>query len=477
MKLSNLGTLLLRGALVGGIGVAAVGLMGQYRGNALWWEPSNGDALPEITTFADTTGELMVYNANGSVRTATHPFFQNMGSNGRACVTCHQPSNAMSLSASRVQERWQESQGADPVFAAIDGSNCPSLPQGLKSSHSLLLTRGVFRIPMPWPAAGVTPEFTIEVVRDPTGCNNDPVYGLKSAHPTISVYRRPRVVANLKYVLGEDAFGMGQAHGSLAADGRDASLEAQALDAVHAHEQAERPLSKAMLEQILEFEGQVFVAQNMDDRAGDLAEIDGPKGLGVWNLGRGKVSPGMANGAVFAEVATWNTGLPPSPLTEHRASVERGSEIFQTRRFAIDAAGFNGSKTMGTCATCHTAPMAGSNLQQQPMDVGTTVLPHADDAKDLPLFKVTCRKDAPAHPYAGRVIYTSDPGRALVTGKCADVGSIVMQQFRGLSARAPYFANGSAATLADVVDFYDRRFAMGLNAQEKKDLVNFLGVL
>ena len=36
-----------------------------------------------------------------------------------------------------------------------------------------------------------------------------------------------------------------------------------------------------------------------------------------------------------------------------------------------------------------------------------------------------------------------------------------MQQFRGLAARAPYFANGSAETLRDLVDFYDRRFNIG----------------
>jgi cytochrome c peroxidase len=57
------------------------------------------------------------------------------------------------------------------------------------------------------------------------------------------------------------------------------------------------------------------------------------------------------------------------------------------------------------------------------------------------------------------------------------VGTIVMQQFRGLSARAPYFSNGSAATLRELVDFYDRRYTIGYSEQEKQDLVNFLGAL
>jgi cytochrome c peroxidase len=48
---------------------------------------------------------------------------------------------------------------------------------------------------------------------------------------------------------------------------------------------------------------------------------------------------------------------------------------------------------------------------------------------------------------------------------------------RGLAARPPYFSDGTAATLRDVVEFYERRFAIGLSSQEKADLVNFLGSL
>jgi cytochrome c peroxidase len=95
----------------------------------------------------------------------------------------------------------------------------------------------------------------------------------------------------------------------------------------------------------------------------------------------------------------------------------------------------------------------------------------------LPLFKITCNADVAPHPFLGSVIYTQDPGRALISGKCNDVGAIVMQQFRGLAARAPYFSNGSAATLRELVDFYDRRYSIGYSEQEKHDLVAFLGAL
>ena len=75
------------------------------------------------------------------------------------------------------------------------------------------------------------------------------------------------------------------------------------------------------------------------------------------------------------------------------------------------------------------------------------------------------------------MIFTHDPGRALVTGRCREIGAITMQQFRGLAARAPYFSNGSAATLRDVIEIYDRRFDMKLTEQEIQDLTNFMSVL
>jgi len=44
-------------------------------------------------------------------------------------------------------------------------------------------------------------------------------------------------------------------------------------------------------------------------------------------------------------------------------------------------------------------------------------------------------------------------------------------------ARAPYFHNGSAATLEEVVGFYEKRFNIGLTPREKADLVAFLRAL
>jgi cytochrome c peroxidase len=65
----------------------------------------------------------------------------------------------------------------------------------------------------------------------------------------------------------------------------------------------------------------------------------------------------------------------------------------------------------------------------------------------------------------------------MVTGKWADIGKFKGPVLRGLAARAPYFHNGSAATLEEVVDFYESRFNLQLTAQERADLLAFLRAL
>jgi len=80
-------------------------------------------------------------------------------------------------------------------------------------------------------------------------------------------------------------------------------------------------------------------------------------------------------------------------------------------------------------------------------------------------------------PLAGQSFVVTDPGRALISGKCADIGKVKGPILRGLAARAPYFHNGSAATLSDVVEFYNQRFNLGFTDQQKSDLVEFLRTL
>jgi cytochrome c peroxidase len=125
------------------------------------------------------------------------------------------------------------------------------------------------------------------------------------------------------------------------------------------------------------------------------------------------------------------------------------------------------NRWVGTCSTCHNAPNTGSQSYRSPMNLGFSgVIRRAG----LPLY--TLRNLA-----TGAALQTTDPGRGMITGKWADVGRFKVPGLRGLASRAPYFHNGSAATLEEVVDFYAARFGMVMDASEKADLVRFLGSL
>ena len=485
-----------------------------------WWTPGQGTPLAEFAAYGNDRGQVGVLNASGRVDTKGHPFFEPIGANGRACVTCHQPADGMALSVRTIRERWQVSSGKDPLFAAVDGMNCPNLPPDDPRSHSLLLERGLIRVSLPWPPARadgsrIDPEFTIEVVRDPTGCNTDRVYGLASPNPSISVFRRPRPVANTKYTTHQ-GFGVGAfiaksglptatdpltgrpTSMNLMADARVPTLAVQAEDAARTHLQMSQRLSAAQLARIVDFEGQVYVAQVSTGGAGSLVEPDGPPAFGPRRLAAGDAGV-LGNNTtryVFPMGGKWQqlprTGnAPQDERSAGRESIARGHDVFMFRTFWIrDSMHLNtvglGNPTKRTCATCHGMHMTGMDTANGWMDIGTTNLPWAsevplnpwNEAKpQMPLFRVTCKPELKPHPFLGRVIYTQDPGRALISGQCNDVGTIVMQQFRGLAARAPYFSNGSAATLRELVDFYDRRYNIGYSEQEKQDLVNFLGAL
>jgi hypothetical protein len=477
-----------------------------------WWSPGSGRPLQPFVTYRDATGELGVMVEGAPLDTRGHAFFDAVGTNGRACVTCHQPSDAMSLSAKTAQQRWKDTQGKDPLFAASDGANCPDLPQADPASHSLLLQRGLIRVAAPWPPRAVDgtpidPEFTLEVVRDPTGCNNSAQYGLRSATPMVSVYRRPRMVANAKYVEHQN-FGVGPFVGktgspsardpetgkpvamNIMSDARHATLKVQAVDAAHTHLLAE--LTPAQLAQITDFERRIYVAQETQDGAGSLTSPSGPPAFGARNMARGDAGV-LGNNTtryVFPMGDAWKGPQKPEEA-EMRASIQRGHDVFFFRTFWIrDSMHLNtvglGNPTKRTCATCHGMHMTGMDVANGWMDIGTTNLPWAKETPlnpwnteqpQLPLFRVTCKPGVPEHPYLGRVIYTQDPGRALASGKCNDVGAMVMHQFRGLAARAPYFTNGSAATLRELIDYYDRRYNIQYTEQERLDLEHFLGSL
>jgi cytochrome c peroxidase len=101
--------------------------------------------LPNLFPFPDPTGILKTFNATGKLD-LTGPFFQSLGTNGRSCATCHQASDAWTVSAAHVAERFEETTGLDPIFRSNDGSNCDhsidtSTVEGRRQAYSLLISR------------------------------------------------------------------------------------------------------------------------------------------------------------------------------------------------------------------------------------------------------------------------------------------------------------------------------------------------
>jgi mono/diheme cytochrome c family protein len=472
--------------------------------------------VPNGMQFPNPGGASQTYSTAGRGIEQSGPFFQNLGTNGRSCATCHQPADGMSISAADVQQRFLLTKGEDPIFRTVDGSNCNhnidvSSLAGKSDAYSLLRTRGLIRVAIAVPANA---DYQVMSVDNPYGCTETNV---------ISQYRRPLPSTNLRFLS------------TVMFDGRESTpitgttkitysnypnallsnLAHQSVDATIGHAQGDgtRP-TLAEQQEIVNFEMALFTAQSTGNGTGSLdaqGATGGPLPLvtqpffisinssvnplvptlelpGGITPGDGKFTPVIFN--IFDPWAAL-------PYSDPRASVARGQTIFNTIR--IDISGVSGindpasagglvpdgiSLVHGNCATCHDTPNVGNHSFPTPLDIGTgdpnpsnpSVNLGGLDVSYLPKITV-CKTD----PITGRPTPNcktmTDLGQALIDGKFDHVGKIKGPILRGLSARAPYFHNGSARTLLDAVHFYEVRFGLTLTPQEETDLVAFLSSL
>jgi cytochrome c peroxidase len=427
--------------------------------------------------FPDSTGSVQSVSTQALVDPGG-PFFTSLGTNGRTCATCHAADEAFSVTPAHIQKVFDATQGTDPLFASVDGTNSPNAPldtQGNRSSAtSMLRSQGVFRVELPVPSNG---EFVVSVAFDPYG------YVPSSLPAHLSLFRRPRPTSNLAFISGVMWDGRESAAGhSLSAD-----LDQQSQDATLGHAQAAVPgLTPDEETAIVQFESSLFSAQVVDTGAGSLTGSGGqggpaaleaqPFSIGINDFMGADPAGKAFDQKVFTLYSAWSAGTLSFAETP-TASVARGEEIFNTRAFAVTGVnGFNDvlkqQTVQATCSSCHDAPNAGSHSVFLPMDVGA-----ADQTSD-PAMNISGLPVYTLHNLStGELRTVTDPGRGMITGKWADVGKFNVPVLRGLSARPPYFHNGAAATLTNVVDFYDTRFSIGFTPQEKADLAAFLSCL
>jgi cytochrome c peroxidase len=439
------------------------------RGQANVLDTSNGD------------GVLRTITLDGAPLDRTNPFFQSLGTNGRSCVSCHVPSAGWTITPTEVQDRFNKTKGLDPIFRTNDGSNAPiadvSTLTTRRNAYSMLLTKGVIRVGLPIPAGA---EFELAAVDDP--------YGFDSASE-LSLFRRPMPTTNLRFLTavmwdGRESFGpMGttpildaatDAENTLALFN---NLKHQANDATMGHAQG-AALSDAQQIAIARFELNLASAQHTG------------QGVGVLNA-RGTLG-GAANLAAQQFFVSINDVFGGDKLTGNfdphamklfdawagannpkQAAVARGAALFGSIKIELKGVGgLNDALGIPTitasCTACHDSPNVGNHSVALPIDIGLT-----DESRrtlDMPLYALR-------NLTTGQIRKTTDPGRALLTGKWADIGKFKGPVLRGLASRAPYFHDGSAADLGDVLDFYEDRFTIGLTAQQRADLIAFLSAL
>ena len=465
--------------------------------------------LPNGLPFPNPTGFASTFSTTGRIDLANE-FFQDLGANGRRCVSCHVPSAGWTIVPAQVQSIFDRTRGGvidDPlglgaIFRTNDGSNSPTADvsslAARRSAYSMVLTKGLIRVGIGVPA---TADFELVAVDDP--------YRFASA-AELSLFRRPLPTTNLQFLStvmwdGRET-SVGTDHCNIAAEGGKCfasihfDLAVQSNDATQGHAQAPNPISSAQREAIVAFETALATAQLWDEDARGLRAAGANGGAEAIfdqafyygindNLGDYQThAPFTPN--VFNIFDAWQDLQGGGSTDEARRAVARGQATFNSKAFTISGvAGLNFNSPFdpplpasfqGTCTTCHDTPNSGNHSIVAPLNIGL-----ADASRrtpDLPLY--TLQEKCVALSDGTKVVGPScpaqtvtDPGRALISGKFADIGKFKGPILRGLAARAPYFHNGSAADLGAVIDFYNERFGAGIVGKEKEDLIAFLRAL
>ena len=387
-------------------------------------------SIPNNFLLPNPGGEAATFSTKGSVNLSGE-FFQVQGKNGQSCATCHIPAEAWSINPGTLQRLFNQTDGKHPVFSPLDANN-PSVDvsttEARRSAFSMLLTRGVFRrggAPRP------NSEWELIAVVDPHGfANVNQLVHWRRPLPTIN-FALGSATVNWD---GGSTVGRDQHAGLVNLTNR---LFTGALQAP--------PARPEVVADIVDFETTLLTAQVTVPGAGRL-DSDGARGGPEALSTMSKVEGG------FDLFDAWVGSSNPK-----RAQIARGQAIFNS---------INVSQK--SCIVCHNSVNNGTNVFNQLFDIKTASVEAR--TPDLPLY--TFR-----NKHTGEILQLTDAGQGNITGRWEDLSLFKAPTLRGLSARAPYFHNGIAATLEDVVRHYENRFGFIFTDEERADLVAFLKAL
>jgi cytochrome c peroxidase len=387
-------------------------------------------SIPNNRPLPNPGGEAATFSTQGSVN-LTGEYFKAQGTNGQSCASCHIPEEAWSITPGTLQRLFDETNGTHPVFNLLDANN-PNMDvsnkEARRAAYSMLLNHGVFRrggAPRP------NSEWELIAVDDPHGfANLNLLVHWRRAMPTINF---PVGSATVNWDAGSNV-GKGQRAALVNLTNR---LITGALQGP--------PASPEVINNIIDFESSLFTAQLTLPDAGRLdsdGARGGPEALATMTKVEGR----------FDLFDAWANSENPK-----RAQIARGQELFN---------GTNASHL--SCNVCHDSANNGTSINNTLFDINTA----SAEARtpDLPLYTFRNRR-------TGETRQLTDAGLGNITGLWDDLGRFKTPTLRGLATRAPYFHNGIAATLEDVVRHYEKRFGFIFTDEERADLVAFLNAL
>jgi hypothetical protein len=451
---------------------------GEAGGQALGVSTEALELAPNDRGFAETFHSAGIIDRN-------NPFFTPNGGNGRTCETCHLSDQGWTITPDAVSALFKASQGLALLFNPIDEGSRPdndvsTLAARKRAFTSTLLKHGVTRFPLVVTDAA---EFRVTAVSDPSGFST-------VSPQNLLIFRRPSPVSNEAKVAQTNWAFQPSDFGGVDVP---TFLVPNAIGASGFHLQNPN-LPAELAVSIRDFQLGLFFAQAFDNEAGAL-DAGGAKGgpaflarqpfhVGINDIQGHDPSGAPFNPKVFDLFDAWANADADKTLSasakkkaQARASIYRGQQLFNFRQF--DISGVNGLNDLlgqtlvrGTCSTCHNTPNVGGHSVIRFFDTGTANQERC--LADYPVVTISNKA-------TGVVRKLCDLGRAGAgfppSGHWADVGAFRAPPLRGLAARSPYFHDGQATSIDEVIDFYRHRFNIPLSGKEREDLGNFLEAL
>jgi cytochrome c5 len=389
----------------------------------------------------------------------TNPFFENLGTNGRTCETCHDARSAWTTSAEVMSDLFESTAGTHPLFVSLhDSGNRPDAPTGTleekRAAFQTLLEFGVHRFTR---TNHVGIDYDVIAVDDPWGW---------STIGSFANFRRAGTnMGNVNRVTQSTTTGTPNPTVRT-------QLEGLMNGATLFHAQTTVPVPNDKRIAGAEFMLGLSFAQSVDNEAGPL-DAAGARG-GPVNLAAEQFPVGGRFDLYDAWIDACGDGEGTSSgcdaQNRKREQIAAGQELFNNLQFQVSGvAGLNdviGQPVITTtCNGCHRAKNVGTSTSVRFMDIG--VNDESNRAAHLVLITVQNRN-------TGEIKKTTELGRALNTRLWADIGKVRVLGLRGLASRAPYFHSGQGKNLNKVLDFYDERFDIGLTNKQRADLKNFL---